>query len=154
MPLDRKDIIPEPALTPAAALLAACRALARDWRVGRSVFLDQAGHASEADYKRACMADGRIMQHAQIGFRDSAKSRRAYAEVYETCAAQGVTVDRYGLCLDWSMGYLRDDRKGRPRGTGMILDGPEDFAALTASAPVAAHFGDFVLGFPAAVEGG
>ena len=34
----------------------------------------------------------------------------------------------------------------------MILGGPEDFAALTGAAPVAPHFGDFVLGFPAAIE--
>jgi methylmalonyl-CoA mutase cobalamin-binding subunit len=38
------------------------------------------------------------------------------------------------------------------RGTGLILERPEDFAALTNAAPVAPHFGDFVLGFPAAVE--
>ncbi|MDX1574856.1 MAG: hypothetical protein R3285_01605, partial [Kiloniellales bacterium] len=38
------------------------------------------------------------------------------------------------------------------RGTGMILKGPEAFARLTAAAPVAAHVGDVVLGFPAAVE--
>lgn len=34
----------------------------------------------------------------------------------------------------------------------MILRGPEDFVALANAAPVAAHFGDFVLGFPAALE--
>jgi methylmalonyl-CoA mutase cobalamin-binding subunit len=39
-----------------------------------------------------------------------------------------------------------------PRGTGLILDGPEAFAALTACAPVAPHFGDFVIGTPAALE--
>jgi methylmalonyl-CoA mutase cobalamin-binding subunit len=34
----------------------------------------------------------------------------------------------------------------------MILGGPEEFAALTQAAPVAPHFGDFMLGLPAAVE--
>ncbi len=92
------------------------------------------------------------MQHAQIGFRDAAKSRSAFADIFERCSGHGVTIDRYGICLDWSMGYPRDDRADRPKGTGLILDDPEDFAALTAVAPVAPHFGDFVLGFPASLE--
>jgi methylmalonyl-CoA mutase cobalamin-binding subunit len=98
------------------------------------------------------MAAGRIMRHAQIGYRDPEKSRRAYAEIHERAAAAGARVDRYGLCLDWSMGYPRGRRGEALRGTGMILEGPEDFARLTSAAPVAPHFGDFVLGFPAAVE--
>lgn len=151
-PLTRAAVIPEPALPPAAELLAAGRALARDWPVGPSAFLTEVGQPSEAAYKRACMAEGRVMQHAQVGFRDAEKSRRAYAEIHAACAERGVTVDRYGLCLDWSMGYPAAARKGRPRGTGLLLAGPEDFAALTAQAPVAPHFGDFLLGFPAALE--
>ena len=92
------------------------------------------------------------MQHAQIGFRDPAKTMRAYGEIYEACRKRGVSVDRYGICLDWSMGYPRDRRSDDLRSTGLLLDDVEDFVKLTASAPVAPHFGDFVLGFPAAVE--
>jgi methanogenic corrinoid protein MtbC1 len=50
------------------------------------------------------------------------------------------------------MGYPAAKRADMPRGTGLILDGPEGFAALTAMAPAAPHFGDFVIGTPAAVE--
>ncbi len=152
MPIDRKTILPEPELPDAEATLAHGRALARDWTVGPCPFLKEHAVDSEFAFKQTAMANDRIMQHAQVGFRDPAKSRDAYAEIFETCARKGVTVDRYGICLDWSMGYARDDREGRPTGTGLILDGPEYFACLTAQAPVAAHFGDFVLGFPAAVE--
>ena len=150
--LSRSAVIPEPGLASGEALLAAGAALARDWRVGPSAFLDHVGQPSEAAYKRARMAEGRIMQHAQVGYRDPEKSRRAYAEIHGACAAAGVIVDRYGICLDWSMGYPRAERAGRPRGTGLILGDADDFAKLTAEAPVAPHFGDFVLGFPAAVE--
>lgn len=144
--------VTEPTLRPGPDLLAEGRALAGDWHLGPSAFLRDVDCPCEAAYKRAAMAKGRIMRHAQIGFRDPAKSRRAYAEIHDVCAGDGIRVDRYGICLDWSMGYRRDDRAGRPRGTGLILEGPEDFAALTAVAPVAPHFGDFVLGFPAALE--
>jgi methylmalonyl-CoA mutase cobalamin-binding subunit len=152
MPLDRNAVIPESELTPGAELLAAGRALAKSWTVGPSAFLAEVGETSEAAYKRSQVAQGRVMRHAQIGYRNPEKSRRAYAEIYDRVAAAGARVDRYGLCLDWSMGYPRDRRAESLRGTGMILEGPEAFARLTTAAPVAPHFGDFVLGFPAAVE--
>ena len=135
-----------------ADLLSEGRALVRDWRVGPSAFLQHFGVISERDYKLAAMAEGRVMCHAQIGWRDPAKSIRAYREIWETCDKAGHRVDRYGLCLDWSMALPRAIREKAQRGTGMILRGPEDFVALANAAPVAAHFGDFVLGFPAALE--
>jgi len=135
-----------------AELLAEGRALARDWAVGPSAFLSHYGVASELDYKRQAMAAGRIMCHAQIGWRDPGQSIAAYHRIWADCAAQGHRVDRYGLCLDWSMALPRAVRDKGMRGTGMILRGVEDFVALANAAPVAAHFGDFVLGFPAAVE--
>ncbi|MGH6873428.1 MAG: cobalamin-dependent protein, partial [Aestuariivirgaceae bacterium] len=67
-------------------------------------------------------------------------------------AAAGYRVDRYGICLDWSMGYPRARRKDMPRGTGLIMHEVEDWIALTGAAPVAPHFGDFVIGTPAAFE--
>lgn len=135
-----------------AELLAQGRAMARDWTVGPSAFLTHYAVASELDYKRQAMAEGRIMCHAQIGWRDPAQSIAAYHRIWQASAAQGHRVDRYGLCLDWSMALPRVIRDKAMRGTGMILRGVEDFVALANAAPVAAHFGDFVLGFPAAVE--
>ena len=43
-------------------------------------------------------------------------------------------------------------RKDMPRGTGLIMQDIEDWIALTRMAPVAPHFGDFVIGTPAAFE--
>ncbi|MGO1120063.1 cobalamin-dependent protein [Rhodovibrionaceae bacterium A322] len=154
--LHRAQVFPEQDLPKGKEILAEGRALGRDWTLGSCAFLAERGVASEAEFKRSVMSappeNRRVMQHAQVGFRDPAHSLRAYREIYSRCQEQGVTVDRYGLCLDWSMGYRRDDRKGRPKGTGLILTEPEQFARLTAQAPVAPHFGDFVLGFPAALE--
>jgi hypothetical protein len=151
-PLTRRAILPEPELPSSAALLAEGRHLAQTARVGSCAFLTHYGVPSEAAYKRQRMDEGALMLHAQIGYRSLAKSQRAYAEVYARTLAAGCRVDRYGICLDWSMGYPAARRAHMPRGTGLILDRPEDFAALTAAAPVAPHFGDFVIGTPAAVE--
>ena len=150
--LSRSDLLPEPSLRPGAELIAEGRALAGDWRLGGCPFLTEQGIASEADHKRRQAATGQAMLHAQIGYRDKAKTLDAAAGIHEATARRGRAVARYGICLDWSMGFPRALRQGRPRGTGLILEGPEDFAALSRAAPVAPHFGDFVLGFPAALE--
>ncbi len=145
------DLVP-PRLRPGAELLAEGAAMARDWQVGRNLFLDTAKVACEADYKRRTAAQGRIMQHAHIGFRSVERTLEAIRAVHESCAGRGVTVDRFGITLDWSMGYPLGERDKRPRGTGIVLTGPEDFARITGVVPAAAHFGDFMLGLPGAVE--
>ncbi len=150
--LRRVDVFPEAELPSAAEVIARGRALVRDAQVRPGRFLTHFDVPSEAEYKRRRMADGVIMQHAQIGFRDKEKSRRAWFEIWEALDKQGLRVDRYGICLDWSMGYPSAQRGTLGRGTGMILEGIEDFVRLTAEAPVAPHFGDFVIGMPAAVE--
>lgn len=150
--LSRTDILPETDLPDLSDTIAKGRALARDWQVHPGTFLKHHSASCEAEYKLEKAASGDLMQHAQIGWRDPVKSRDAWAEIHEQCAARNVTIDRYGICLDWSMGIPRDDRGDAMRGTGLILDSPEDFARLTEAAPVAPHFGDFVLGFPASIE--
>ncbi|CAD5274413.1 B12 binding domain-containing protein [Bosea sp. 62] len=145
------DLVP-PNLRPGAELLADGAAMARGWQVGRNLFLDAAGVACEADYKRRMAGEGRIMQHAHIGFRSVERTLEAIRTVHESCARLGVTVDRFGITLDWSMGYPLGERDKRPRGTGIVLSGPEDFSRITGVVPAAAHFGDFMLGLPGAVE--
>lgn len=150
--ITRKSIFGDDPLPDAGEVVARGRERARHVRVQDGVFLKHYGAESEADYKRQAMRDGRIMQHAQIGFRDMDKSRRAWAEIYETLQKSNVRVDRYGITLDWSMGLPRDLRKTVSIGTGMILDEPEDFVRLTEMGPVGPHFGDFIMGFPSALE--
>lgn len=150
--LSRVDLLPESELWSGAELIAEGRALVRDWPLGSCPFLSEHGVVSEADHKRQQAAAGEVMLHAQIGYRDKAKTLAAAADIHDVTARRGRAVARYGICLDWSMGFPTAMRQGRPRGTGLILDGPEDFAALSRAAPVAPHFGDFVLGFPAALE--
>ncbi len=150
-PLAHGTILPEPDLPNGGELLATGRVLARDWQVGTCAFLEHHGVASEAVFKRDAVTRGMIMRHAQIGFRDIEKTRRCYHEIWERCASAGARVDRYGMTLDWAMGYPLAMRDSGPRGTGMWLKGAEDFVAVTARAPVAPHFGDWMLGFPGAL---
>ncbi|MBB3966781.1 cobalamin-dependent protein [Rhizobium metallidurans] len=142
----------DPQLRAGRELLNAGRDMARIWRLGTCMFLAETGVGSEAAWKTRCAAEGRVMQHAHIGFRDVNRTIEAIRTVHETCARSGVTVDRFGITLDWSMGYPEAMRAKASRGTGIVLSGPEDFARITNAAPAAAHFGDFMLGLPGAVE--
>lgn len=149
------DLPDLPSLVPArlragADLLAEGRGLARDWRLGRSAFMAASGFASEVAYKAS--VTGRVMQHAHIGFRSVDRTLEAIREVHGTCAERGVTVDRFGITLDWSMGYPQAMRATAARATGIVLSGPEDFARITGAVPSAMHFGDFMLGLPGALD--
>jgi len=152
MTADASPILVDPRMKPGADLLSAGRAMARDWRLGTCLFMTEKNVASEAEWKRKGAAEGRIMQHAHIGFRDVNRTIDAIRSVYETSAKAGVTVDRFGITLDWSMGYPEAMRAKASRGTGIVLTGAEDFARITNAAPAAAHFGDFMLGLPGAIE--
>lgn len=150
--LSRDQIFPDGPPPPGAEAVEEGRAAARSVRVGDSAFLTAVAAPSETAFKQREAAAGRVMQHAQIGYRSLARSVEAARAIHgRTVEARG-RVDRYGICLDWSMGYPRAQRQGRPRGTGLILEAAEQFAEIANAAPVAAHFGDFVIGTPAAFE--
>jgi len=144
----RTDLIPE-TLTPGADLLARGHALATQTAFRPSRFLRETGLPSEAAFK---LSSDRIMQHAHIGFRSLERTLEAMAQVHDRCRDLGVTVDRFGITLDWSMGYPEAMRGDAPRGTGIVLSGPEDFRRITEAVPAATHFGDFMLGLPGALE--
>ncbi len=150
--ITRADLIPSGDLPRGTELLRMGQKLAGDWNVGISGFSRETGFSNEIDYKRHMIGSGRMMQHAHLGFRDLSRTVDAIRQVYDTCASRGAQIDRFGMCLDWSMGYPRDHRASKPRGTGILLEGVADFAALTEASSAAMHFGDFMLGFPAALE--
>ncbi len=142
----------DPAMRPGADLIADGRAMASKWHLGSSLFLRTQNVASEAEYKSRAAAEGRIMQHAHIGFRSIDRTVASMAQLYEATDAQGVQIDRFGITLDWSMGYPPDRRDDARRGTGIVLSEPQDFARITEASPAAAHFGDFMLGLPGALH--
>lgn len=151
--LIKQAIIQPDELLPGEYLLAQGRALKKDWVVGKNAFLSINNVRCEAEYKKRNVDCGRIMQHAHIGFRDPFKTKSACQRIFNHCADKGVTLDRYGLCLDWSMGYPIEMRKKvGASGTGIMLEDVEQFCDLTVNVPAAPHFGDFMLGFPGSLE--
>ncbi|MFW9905454.1 MAG: cobalamin-dependent protein [Candidatus Thorarchaeota archaeon] len=150
--LDRNLVLPETDLPNIDELLGEGELLGNDINLGSCPFLTLHDIDSESEYKRLCSSEGKIMLHGQIGYRNFAKTKLAYSKIHNQIEAAGYQVDRYGICLDWSMGYPASLRANMPKGTGLILNNQQKFIDLTHSAPVAPHFGDFVIGTPAAVE--
>jgi methylmalonyl-CoA mutase cobalamin-binding subunit len=150
--LSRSAIFPDPYLPDVGELLSKGNELAATVKIGQSPFLSKNSVECEAEYKWNCANKSDVMIHSQIGYRDPEKTKRAYRQIWEEAGSRGSRVDRYGICLDWSMGFKSADRKKAQKGTGLILPSEEAFAELTHQAPVAPHFGDFVIGMPAAVE--
>ncbi len=149
---DRTQILPEKNLPNAEELIAQGRELGQDVIAGLCPFLTVNDVKSEYEYKQKMIEKGKVMLHAQIGYRSLKKTQHAFIEIYDQLNMAGYEVDRYGICLDWSMGYPAEIRGKMPKGTGLILNKPEDFSTLTKAVPVAPHFGDFMIGTPAAVE--
>jgi methylmalonyl-CoA mutase cobalamin-binding subunit len=152
MNIIRDQIFPEIKLPEFDDLLGEAKEIADTVTIGECPFLVKNDVKSEFEYKRQKVHRKELMFHAQIGYRDFVKTRRAYKEINAVLTRCGYYVDRYGICLDWSMGYPSKYRKNMPKGTGLILNSPNDFIALTEAAPVAPHFGDFMIGTPASVE--
>lgn len=139
-------------MAPARELLDEGRALAASVRVGTTPFLTRHAVASEAEYKRSQAARGQTMQHAHIGFRRIDRTVDALAELTDRAEGAAIFIDRFGITLDWAMGYPTSHRKDAMLGTGIVLNGPEDFARLTQATTAATHFGDFMVGLPGALE--
>ena len=83
-----------------------------------TAFLRAHGAGSEAEYKRRCRDEGRVMYHMHVGLSTWAATEAAVAEVHAGLAEAGHTVDRYGLALDRAMGVPETERHLTVKETG------------------------------------
>ncbi|MBU1399192.1 MAG: cobalamin-dependent protein [Pseudomonadota bacterium] len=128
------------------------RKIAADLRIGRSAFMDRWGVNSEAAYKRRCMRDGIIMFHAHIGMSTWADTAAALVRLQASADKNNFVVDRFGLCLDRRMGLPEAIREKAPAETGPSLHTEADWIQIGRTVPIQPHMGDFMIGFPNAVE--
>jgi methylmalonyl-CoA mutase cobalamin-binding subunit len=133
-------------------IVAEGRAIAADTVIGRTLFMDEMGVSSEAEYKQRCIRDGRIMFHAHIGLNSWASTAEALTALKRAADAAGFIVDRAGICLDRRMGLPKSHREGIPAETGPMLETPEDWMQIGQVSAIQPHMGDFMVGFPAATE--
>lgn len=129
-----------------------CHVVAGNIKIGRTAFMDKMGVGSELEYKKQCIEDNKITFHAHIGLSSWEATADALAYLYNTTRECGNVVDRAGICLDRRMGLPRKYWKKIPAETGPILNSDQDWMQIGKVVPIQPHMGDFMIGFPAAVE--
>lgn len=135
-----------------ASIANECHMIARNTRIGRTAFMDQMGVGSELEYKKQCIKDDKITFHAHIGLNSWEATADALAVLYNATRESGHAVDRAGICLDRRMGLPKEHRNNIPSETGPMLETVEDWMQIGRVVPIQPHMGDFMIGFPAAVE--
>ena len=128
------------------------RAAAEHTPLGRSAFLRHYEVASELEYKRQAMRDGRIMFHAHVGMNDIDATAAALASIHRELASAGQRLDRAGVALDRRMGLPDALRQQAAAETGPMLAVAGDWDALAEAAPIQPHLGDFMIGQPASLQ--
>jgi methylmalonyl-CoA mutase cobalamin-binding subunit len=116
-----------------------------------TAFLRANGATSEAEYKRRCRDEGRVMYHMHVGLSTWEATEAALVDVYTGLAEHGHTVDRFGLALDRAMGVPESERHLTVKETGPRI-GPHEWQRLGEAAPIQPHLGDYMIGFPAGFE--
>ncbi|HEY0519079.1 MAG TPA: cobalamin-dependent protein [Ilumatobacteraceae bacterium] len=116
-----------------------------------TAFLRANGATSEAEYKRRCRDEGRVMYHMHVGLSTWQATEAALVEVHGGLAEQGHSVDRFGVALDRAMGIPEPERHRALKETGPRI-GPSEWQRLGEAAPIQPHLGDYMMGFPAGFE--
>ncbi len=119
---------------------------------GQTLFMKKHRVTSEAEYKKRCMAEGKIMKHTHIGWNSWDATAKGFEKIYNTLTSTGSSIDRFGVCLDVIMGMPENLRDKIPAGTGIIFKSPEEWAAVGQVVPVQPHFGDNMIGSLNSIE--
>ena len=114
--------------------------------IPETLFMRVNGVKSEAEYKRKMMAQHKVMMHSHIGWSDVQYTAKAFHEIYEALNSVGYTLDRFGVCLDGSMGIPEKYRDRVIVGSGQIYRTPDEWKILPNEVPVAVHMGDHMIG--------
>ncbi len=130
------------------ALLDEARAIADSITIGRTAAFDTWGVASEAEFKRICIAEGQISYHAHIGMGNWDLTEQALANLFHEANQNDIAIHRAGLCLDRRMGLPQDRRSKAASETGPLLETPDHWTQIGQRTPIQPHMGDFMIGFP------
>ena len=128
------------------------RLMAEGVQIGRTAFMDKMGLASEVEYKRACIREKKVMYHAHIGMGSWKTTAEALNFLYQNSREMNYRIDRAGICLDRRMGLPESIREKAPAETGPRLQTEADWVQIGKIVPIQPHMGDFMIGFPNAVE--
>ncbi len=126
--------------------------IACDITIGETLFFKKHGVKSEAEYKRKAIAEGKISKHSHVGWNSWDETAKNIEFIYNELERRESYITRFGFILDWIMGVPKEHRHKLPKGTGLILNTDEEWAALGQIVPVQPHLSDHMIGSPNALE--
>ncbi|MEG0779263.1 MAG: cobalamin-dependent protein [Oscillospiraceae bacterium] len=133
-------------------LLGEGKKLAASVTIGQTLFMRTHQVKSEAEYKRKMMSAKHIMKHSHIGWNSVAATGDGFEKIYNALQAAGSYVDRFGVCLDGTMGVPEQYRGSFQVGTGQVYRNADEWKLLGQRVPVQVHMGDHMIGSLNAVE--
>lgn len=133
-------------------LIAEGQKIAKTVNIGESLFMKTYNVKSEAEYKLKMMEAGQIMKHSHIGWNSVSTTADGFRKIYDKLSAAGSYVDRFGVCLDGSMGVPQEYRDRIQVGTGQVYSTPDEWKILSQQVPVQVHMGDHMIGSLNSVE--
>ncbi len=133
-------------------LLSEGEKIAKTITIGESLFMKTYGVKSEVEYKRKMMQTGHVMKHTHIGWNSVSATAEGFQKIYEALKETGSHVDRFGVCLDGSMGVPEKYRHLIQVGTGQVYKTPDEWKILSQQVPVQVHMGDHMIGSLNSVE--
>lgn len=116
-----------------------------------TAFLRSKGATSEVEYKQRCRDAGIVMYHMHIGLSTWEATEDALRTVHGALAAEGHTVDRFGLAFDRAMGVPEADRRLTTKETGPRI-AAHQWDRLAQAVPIQPHVGDYMIGLPAGFD--
>jgi methylmalonyl-CoA mutase cobalamin-binding domain/chain len=125
---------------------------AKDITIGETLFFREHGVKSESEYKLKCMKNGELTKHSHVGWNSWDETAKNIEYIYNELKRRGSYITRFGFICDWVMGVPAEHRHKLPKGTGLCLETPEEWAALGLVVPVQPHLSDHMIGCPNAWE--
>lgn len=133
-------------------LIAEGKKIAKTVSIGETLFMKHFGVKSEAEYKRKMMEAGHVMKHSHIGWNSVSTTADGFHKIFDELTAAGSYVDRFGVCLDGSMGVPKEYRDRIQVGTGQVYNTPDEWKIMGQQVPVQVHMGDHMIGSLNSVE--
>lgn len=149
--LSKKDLLPNE-LPDLKSILAEGKKISSGIKIGKTLFMEKHNIQSEVEYKLKCMAEGRIMRHANVGWNSWEETKKGASYIYEELTRRGLVMDRIGFILDWVMGVPQELRHKVPKGTGLVFNSPDEWLEVGQVVPIQPHFGDHMIGSLNSVE--
>lgn len=95
---------------------------------------------------------GKISKHSHVGWNSWEETAKNIKYIYNELKNRGSYITRFGFILDWIMGVPEEHRHKLPKGTGLILETPEEWELLGQIVPVQPHLSDHMIGSPNALQ--